>query len=401
MNLSRRDLLRLGGAALAGGPLAPALAHAQTPKRGGTLTTRGFDPPHFDPMLTSNFKTHSALSYTHSRLVRHKAGPAVTPGSFPIEGDLAESWTQPNETTYVFKLRRGVRWQAKPPVNGRELTSEDVRYSVERFMTVTGNAYAYMLKAVDRVEAPDRYTVKFTLKEPFVWFLDMLAHPMAVAIVAQECVEKFGDLKKAEACVGTGPWMLESYRPNQRLTFLRHPGYFVSGLPYIDRIEAPIDEDSASRIASFLAGKYDIGYDGGYIFRTEWAQIKDAVRQKRPNLKTIDVVANIFSHLAMRTDQKPFSDVRVRRAISLAVDRQGLMDATSEGTGAFNPPVPAGLKEWSIPMNQLGEGARYYTHDLGEARRLMAAAGYRTASRRACASPRTAPASSSTRYSSC
>ena len=85
-----------------------------------------------------------------------------------------------------------------------------------RVMTVTGNAYAYMLKVVDRVEAPDRYTVKFTLKEPFVWFLDMLAHPMAVAIVAQECVEKFGDLKKAEACVGTGPWMLESYRPKQR-----------------------------------------------------------------------------------------------------------------------------------------------------------------------------------------
>ena len=207
-------------------------------------------------------------------------------------------------------------------------------------MTVTGNAYAYMLKAVDRVEAPDRYTVKFTLKEPFVWFLDMLANPMAVAIVARECVEKFGDLKKVEACVGSGPWMLESYRPNQSLTFVRHPGYFMPGLPYIDRIEAPIDEDSASRIASFLAGKYDIGYDGGYIFRTEWAQIKDAVRQKRPNLKTIDVVANIFSHLAMRTDQKPFSDVRVRRAISLAVDRQGLMDATSEGTGAFNPPVP-------------------------------------------------------------
>ena len=337
MNLSRRDLLRLGGAVLAGGPLAPTLARAETPKRGGTLTTRGFDPPNFDPMLTSNFKTHSALSYTHSRLVRHKAGPAVTPGSFPIEGDLAESWTQPNETTYVFKLRRGVRWQAKPPVNGRELTSEDVRYSVERFMTVTGNAYAYMLKVVDRVEAPDRYTVKFTLKEPFVWFLDMLAHPMAVAIVAQECVEKFGDLKKAEACVGTGPWMLESYRPNQAITFVRNPGYFASGQPYIERIEAPVDEDSASRIASFLAGKYDLGYDGGYIFRTEWAQIKDAVRQRRRNLKTIDVVANIFSHLSMRTDLKPFSDVRVRQAISLAVDRQGLMDATSEGTGAFNP----------------------------------------------------------------
>src|SRR5438093_5473399 len=187
MTLSRRHLLKLGGTVLAGASMAPAVARAQTPKRGGTLAIRTWDPPHFDPFQTISYKTHIALSFTHSRLLRHKAGPGVVPGTFPIEGDLAESCTQPNETTYVFKLRRGVRWQAKPPVNGRELTSEDVRYSVERFMTVTGNAYAYMLKAVDRVEAPDRYTVKFTLKQPFVWFLDMLAHPMAVAIVAQEC----------------------------------------------------------------------------------------------------------------------------------------------------------------------------------------------------------------------
>jgi peptide/nickel transport system substrate-binding protein len=374
--LTRRELLALGGAALATGAVGPPPVAAQTPKRGGTLTIRGTDPPHFDPMLTSNFKTHSTLSFTHSRLVKHKAGSAVAPGTFPIEGDLAESWTQPNEATYVFKLRRGVRWQAKSPVNGRELTAEDVRYSVERFQTITGNANAYMLKAVDKVEAPDKYTVKFTLKEPFVWFLDMLANPMAVAIVARECVEKFGDLKKVESCVGSGPWMLESHRPNQGLTYVRNPAYFVAGLPYIDRIEAPIDEDSASRIASFLAGKYDIGYDGGYVFRTEWAQIRDAVKQKRPSLRTIDVVANIFSHISMRTDQKPFNDVRVRQAIALAVDRQGLMDATSEGTGAFNPAVPAGLKEWSLPIAQLGEGARYFRHDLAEAKRLLAAAGY-------------------------
>ncbi len=376
IELTRRDLLALGSAALAGTALAPAPARAQAPKRGGTLAIRGSDPPHFDPMLTSSFKTHAALSFTHSRLVRHRAGPGVAPGTFPLEGDLAESWTQPNETTYVFKLRRGVRWQPRPPVNGRELTAEDVRYSVERFMTITGNAYGYMLRAVERVEAPDRYTVRFTLKEPFAWFLDMLANPMAVAIVARECVEKFGDLKKVEACVGSGPWMLESYRPNQGTTYVRHPNYFVAGQPYIDRIEATVDEDSASRIAAFLAGKYDIGFDGGLIFRTEWAQIKDAVRQKRPTLRTTDVVANVMSHLSMRIDRPPFSDVRVRQAVSLAVDRQGLMDATSEGLGALNPPVPAGLKEWSLPVGQLGDGARYYKHDLAEAKRLLAAAGY-------------------------
>src|SRR5256885_10269498 len=159
MNLSRRHLLKLGGTALAGASMAPALARAQTPKRGGILAIRTWDPPHFDPFQTISYKTHIALSFTHSRLLRHKAGPSVVPGTFPIEGDLAESWTQPSETTYVFKLRKGVRWHNKPPVNGRELTAEDVQYSVERFMTVPGNAYGYMLKLVDRVEATDRYTV--------------------------------------------------------------------------------------------------------------------------------------------------------------------------------------------------------------------------------------------------
>jgi peptide/nickel transport system substrate-binding protein len=373
--LTRRQLLGLAGAAAAGA-VAPAAARAQAPKRGGTIAIRGVDPLHFDPMLTSSFKTHTAISFTHSRLVRHKAGPSVTPGTFPLEGDLAESWTQPNETTYVFKLRRGVRWQPKPPVNGRELTAEDVRYSLERFLTVPGNVLASTLRLVERVEAPDRSTVRVTLKEPSAWFLDMLAAPMAVAIVAKECVERFGDLKKTEACVGSGPWMLDGYKPNQSLSFVRNPNYFVQGLPYIDRVEATVDEDAASRMSSFIAGKWDIGYDGGVVFRTEWAQIRDALRQRRPTLRTTDVLMNIMSHMSMRTDAPPFNDVRVRRAISLAVDRQAIMDATSEGTGALNPPVPAGLKDWSLPVAQLGDGARYYTRDLGEARRLLAAAGH-------------------------
>jgi peptide/nickel transport system substrate-binding protein len=373
--LTRRQLLGLAGAAAAGA-VAPAAARAQAPKRGGTIAIRGVDPLHFDPMLTSSFKTHTAISFTHSRLVRHKAGPAVTPGTFPLEGDLAESWTQPNETTYVFKLRRGVRWQPKPPVNGRELTAEDVRYSLERFLTVPGNVLASTLRLVERVEAPDRFTVRVTLKEPSAWFLDMLAAPMAVAIVAKECVERFGDLKKAEACVGSGPWMLDGYKPNQSLSFVRNPNYFVQGLPYIDRVEATVDEDAASRMSSFIAGKWDIGYDGGVVFRTEWAQIRDTLRQRRPTLQTTDVLMNIMSHVSMRTDAPPFNDVRVRRAMSLAVDRQTIMDATSEGTGALNPPVPAGLKDWSLPVAQLGDGARYYKRDLAEARRLLAAAGH-------------------------
>jgi peptide/nickel transport system substrate-binding protein len=377
MNLSRRDLLRLGGAALAGAALAPSVVGAQTPKRGGTLSIRTWDPPHFDPFQTISYKTHIALSFTHSRLLKHKAGPSVGPGTFPIEGDLAESWTQPNETTYVFKLRKGVKWHNKPPVNGREVTADDVVFSVNHFLTVKGNANAYMLKAVGKVEATDKYTVKFTLKEPFVWFLDMLSNPHAVAIVAKEVLDKHGDFKKSESVIGTGPWMLDSYRPNVGLTYLRNPAYFMAGLPYIDRIEATVDEDNASRMAAFLSGKYDLGWEfPGTVNRVDWVQIKDTLKQKRPNLKTLEFPNNVMAHVSMRTDQKPFSDVRVRQAMSMAIDRKGYIDAVYEGVGVMNPSVPAALKEWSVPFDKLGEGEKYYKYDPAEAKRLMAAAGY-------------------------
>ena len=375
--LTRRSLLKLAATAAAADVVTPRRAASQTPKRGGTLSLRTWDPPHFDPQLTISYKTHNVYSFTHSRLLRHKAGPGVVPGTFALEGDLAESWSQPNETTYVFKLRKGVRWHPKPPVNGRELTADDVKYTIERFTTVKGNATAYMLASLDKVEAVDKYTVKMTLKEPFAWFLDMLANPMAVAIIARECVDKFGDLKKAEATVGTGPWMLDSYRPNVGLTYVRHPSYFVPGLPYIDRVEVTVDEDNASRLAAFLAGKYDVGMEfPGVINRSDWVQIKDIVKTKRPNLRTADFPGNVMSHISMRTDQKPYSDVRVRQAMSMAIDRKGLIDAVYEGVAVLNAPVPAGLKDWALPVDQLGEGAKYYTYNPAEAKRLLAAAGY-------------------------
>src|SRR5215468_6574720 len=258
--MARRDWLKGSGAALGCATLAyPVPAIAQSPRRGGTLTIRGWDPPHFDPYLIIGFKTQVAYSFTHSRLLKHKAGPAVPPGTHPLEGDLAESWSQIDDTTYVFKLRKGVRWHPKPPVNGRELTAEDVVYSIDRFRTVKGNPQSYMLAMMDRAEAVDHYTVKVTLSEPYAWFPDVVANPMTGAIVARECVEKFGDLKKWEATVGSGPWMLESYRPNTGMSLARHPHYFLPGQPYADRVELVVDEDQASRMAAFLGGKYDLG----------------------------------------------------------------------------------------------------------------------------------------------
>jgi len=165
LGLSRRDLLTTGvaaGAMLAAGPVA-------SPKPGGILRVRGWDPPHFDPHLTRNFMTMTTLSFVYSKLLRHKVGAGVAPGSFSVEPDLAERWEQPDDTTYIFHLRKGVRWHNKPPVNGRELTAEDVKFTYTRFLTVKGNPERYLLDSVDRVEAVDRYTVKFVLGEPYVW----------------------------------------------------------------------------------------------------------------------------------------------------------------------------------------------------------------------------------------
>src|SRR5262245_26761405 len=213
--LSRRDLLKLGGVAAAGAAL-PILGgepvEAQTPKRGGVFRIRGEDATTgFDPHLFANHHRISTnLSFTHSRLVKVKAGPSIVPGTLPVEADLAESWAQPNDRTYVFKLRKGVRWHNKPPVNGRELTAEDVKYTYERFLSIKGNPNRSMLGAVEKIDAPDKYTVRFLLNEPFGWFLDYLANTV-MWIVTKEAVDQFGDLKRDEAIIGPEPLMSEHH----------------------------------------------------------------------------------------------------------------------------------------------------------------------------------------------
>jgi peptide/nickel transport system substrate-binding protein len=131
--VSRRDLLKAGlvsGATLAAWPLygPPRFwgEEAGPPKQGGIFRVRGYDPPHFDPHLALNFKTNNTLSFVHSKLVRHKVGPEIQPGTFIVEPDLAECWEELDDTTYIFYLRKGVRWHNRPPVNGRELVAEEL-----------------------------------------------------------------------------------------------------------------------------------------------------------------------------------------------------------------------------------------------------------------------------------
>ena len=379
--LTRRDVLKLGGAALAAGAASsvlagPGRAEAQTPKRGGRFRLRSHVPPvHFDPHQTLAFSTMIPLSFAYSRLVKVKGGSAVVPGTQPVEGDLVESWERQGDNVYVFKLRKGVRWHNKPPVNGRELTAEDVRYTYDRFLNIKGNSNKYMIEMVDKVEAPDKYTVKFTLREPNAWFIDRLAST-STWIIAKECVDQYGDLKRPESIVGTGPWMYQSYEPNVRMTFVRNPSYFVPGLPYVDGVDITLSQDPAAAFAQFLSGDFDFGPEYGMVIRRSDLDI--ALRRVK-GLGMRDYIVVFGGYTAMKLDQEPFKDVRVRRAFAMADNwREGLeTNAWSQGKGAQNPLIPAALKEWSIPIGQLSpEGRQLYEFDPAGAKRLLAEAGH-------------------------
>jgi peptide/nickel transport system substrate-binding protein len=366
--LGRRDLLKLA-TAVATPAWRPGRASGQAPRRGGVLRIRGEEPLGFDPHQGLSQRTTTNLSFTHSRLLKARAGPAVVPGTTILEPDLAESWTQPTATTYVFKLRKGVRWHPRPPVNGRELTAEDVKYSLQRFTALT------YIAGIERIDVPDRHTVTFTLREPYAWFPDVLASTTAW-IVPREAVEKFGDLKKAEACIGTGPWMLDRYDPGVGITFVRNPSYFRPELPYADRIESTFEADPASRFASWLAGRYDFAPEYGMVVRR---LDLDVARRRKPGLQTAEFTVRFGGILWMKVNRAPFDDIRVRKAMALARDWKAALagNAWALGHGVPNPAIPAAFKEWSIPIAELPpDGRALYEQNIAEARRLLAEAGY-------------------------
>jgi peptide/nickel transport system substrate-binding protein len=309
-----------------------------------------------------------------------KPGTTIVPGTQPLDSDLAQSWDRVGDTVYVFRLRQGVRWQPKPPVNGRELTADDVKYTYDRFLATKGNPNRPLLEMVDKVEAPDRYTVKFTLKEPNAWFVDRLAST-STWIIARECVEKYGDLKKWESVVGTGPWMLDRYEPGARISFVRNPTCFYPGLPYVDAVELTINPDPNAALALFLAGKLDFGPEYGMTLRrSDVAAAKKKLGHWWLPLQTREFLVPSGRITAMKLDQDPVKDVRVRRAIATADNWREILERNplAQGKGAPSPVISAALKEWSVPIKELPpEGQKLYEPlDPAGAKQLLTAAGY-------------------------
>ena len=200
-------------------------ALAQQPKRGGILRIAEREAPGLDPHLSISFLTHSYVSLTYSQLVRFPNGPEQkSPTDFSILPDLAEKWTVSKDgKIYTFNLRKGVRFHNKPPVNGRELVAEDVKYSLERFMAKSG--FNTRFEPVTAIDAVDKYTVKITLKEPYAPFLNHLANPSFCAIVPKEAEAQFKDFNHPDAVIGTGPFILKSYEKGVKAVFERNPTY--------------------------------------------------------------------------------------------------------------------------------------------------------------------------------
>ena len=197
--------------------------------------------------------------------------------------------------------------------------SEDVKFSYDRFLTEKGNANRYLLDPMERVEVVDRSTVQFLLKEPYVWLVNVLAYPWGLWIIAPEVVEKFVDRKKPETAIGTGPFVLDRYEPNVKTVFTRNPAYYREGEPSVDGVEWLVLDDEWTGLAMYRTGQIDCGPGPSWSVRQ---QDLEALKRSHPHLIYPDFLAQNTSGIFMRTDMPPFTDVRVRRAISHAIDRQ-------------------------------------------------------------------------------
>jgi ABC-type transport system substrate-binding protein len=350
---------------------APAAAATAVPtavllKRGGVFRMGAAATwATLDPHTSTNPNTFAwGVGHWYSRLLKLRLKDVQLPAFIPV-GDVAESWQQPDNLTYVFKLRPNVKFQNLPPVNGRPLTAEDVVYSYERQRT-KGFANASLLDALAKAEAVDKLTPKLTISAPSADFLISVAAPQS-PILAKETVEAAGGELKEGPLVGSGAFILEKAVKNGTSTLHRNPDYFLPGLPYLDGFEFIDVPDLATQLAAIRAGQLD-------ALPPASATYKDMEALKQTNPKIIVQDAKALSsglQLGMRQDRAPFSDIRVRQAIYKALDAQTIID-TAYGSGWLTVGLALPSLEWVLPEAEM---AGYFKRDLEGAKRLLKEAG--------------------------
>jgi len=345
--MKKLSILLLGLAMLALLPAASAFA-APSEK---TLTI-GVDQEAvgIDPNIVTAFSSHRRIDLLYNKLVRIDDNMSIVP-------DLADSWENPDNVTYIFHLRKGVKFH-----NGREMTAEDVQYSLNRVLDKTtaspGRSYIASLKSIDVM---DRYTVKLTLTSPLPSLLDGLA-ANNLSIVAKEVVEANGNLQKVEC--GTGPFMLKEWLPDNSMTLVKNPNYFEKGYPLVDKVIFRVIPEQASLFAGVRSGELDMATisDGATIRQA--MKDKKVVVLRKPGLNM-----RVFS---FNTSRKPFDDYRVRQAFAYALDRDGIIAAAEFGSAQKTGPLPVSVEAWALSPAKLPAAKP----DIAKAKKLLADAGY-------------------------
>ena len=360
-------------------PTATVPVVEDQPKLGGTFTPLSAfglgplgDPRGWDPHKNSSSRTSTNLNMVYSKLLQSRFGPDSNETDFTPVGDLVETWEQLDATTYVFQLHKGVKFQNKPPVNGRELTSADVKFTLERLDKEAPYA-KFIMGGITSIETPDRYTVKLTLDNPDASFLVHLSSEYGT-ILAEEAGGTEQDWREVATAIGSGPFILESWDPGVKTVYTKNPDYFKEDdrgiqLPYLDKVVFTLNTDAATRLAILRTGKGDVSSVG----------IDDlgSLKGTNPDMVFRKYTSNIVSMLDMRIDKAPFSDIRVRRAISMALDRQGYIDGIYSGDGVLQIGMPTAWTDWFIPFDQYPPELRqFYEYNPEGAKDLLAKAGF-------------------------
>ncbi len=397
--LSRRRALQL--AAVGGGGLAfaaacgggeegeetptaasPTPAAEGQPKPGGVLHGTVSLVLGYDPIKATTFLTHALASYCYSRLLRYKTRIGELPQEewYSVQPELASEWENPDETTFIFTIHPEATWHPVDPVNGRKVTASDIVYAWELYQSVSPNRNN-LGSVVDSVEASaDDTQVTFKLKQPFGLFLNRLASFQDLWIMPRELIETDGDGEKR--MVGSGPFMLDpSSRRDVSLIYKKNPNYWEKDangnqLPYLDGVELALLGDVNQVLTQFAAGNLDT--------ISVPPQLLNAFRNENPNAIVDVALRNILSFFYFEpatytANKPPFNDVRVRRALSMTLNRDELLDVASPEGGEWPNIINAGMgaRWWLDPRGpDIGDAGKWYQHNLDEAKALLSAAGF-------------------------
>jgi peptide/nickel transport system substrate-binding protein len=308
-------------------------------------------PTWFDPAETPGIITPFMVMYA-----LHDALAKAMPGN-PTAPSLAESWkASPDGRVYEFVLRKGVKFH-----NGDPLTSEDVKFSFERYRGASAQA---MKDRVAAVETPDPLRVRFRLKNPWPDFMMFYTAASGAGwIVPKKYVEKIGDEAFKKAPVGAGPYKFVSFNPGVELVMEAFEGYWRK-TPAVKRLVFKVIADESTRLAALKRGEIDIVYS----IRGELAE--ELLRTPGLALKPSVIQAPQWVSMLDQWDPKsPWHDRRVRLAANLAVDRKSINQAITLGHSKLSYSIIPSTFDfyWQPPA---------YAFDPAQAKKLLAEAGF-------------------------